>query len=109
MCCRSAPLGIWRNVVRQAGDPRRMSGLVVVPDRSGQREDARQDAGDDALWGASAVLFQVKLALEGPVDGLDDLPQRLEQVLPGAAGLAPADPGQQRHVTLGVLFFSHAA
>jgi hypothetical protein len=62
-----------------------------VPDRGGQREDA----GEDALGSLAAVAFQVKLPLEGPVGGLDDLAQRLEQVLPSAPGIALADRPQQ--------------
>jgi len=58
-----------------------LAGFVVVPDRGGQCEDPRQDPGEDALVGAAAVSFEVKLAFEGLVDGLDDLAQRLEQVL----------------------------
>src|SRR5439155_1255754 len=68
-------------IVRGEGSHDRLCELVVVPDRGGQREDAGQYPGEDALRGPSAVLFQVKLALEGPVDGLDDLPQRPEELL----------------------------
>ena len=78
-----------------------LTGLVVVPDRGGQREDAGQNPGDDAAGSATAVSFQVQLSLEGPVDRLDHLPQRLEQVLPGPAGLALADWAQQYQLTLG--------
>ena len=78
-----------------------LASFVVVPDRGGQCEDPRQDAGEDALIGAAAVSFKVKLAFEGLVDGLDDLAQRLEQVLAGARGLALADRPQQGQVTFG--------
>lgn len=37
----------------------RLPGLVVVPDRRGEREDALGDADGDALEGPAAVLFQV--------------------------------------------------
>jgi hypothetical protein len=47
------------------------------------------------------VPLQVKLSLESPVDRLDDLPQRIEQVLPGTPGLAFADRAQQHQLTLG--------
>ena len=77
----------------------RLAGMVVVPDRGRQRQDPGQNPGDDALWGAATVPFQVKLPLEGPVDRLDHLPQRLEQVLSGAAGLALADRAQQCQVS----------
>jgi hypothetical protein len=52
----------------------RCAGLVVVPDRCGQGQDALQDADHDSGGGVSAVSFQVELALEGVVDRLDDLP-----------------------------------
>ena len=68
-----------------------------------------QDADDDALGGAAAVAFQVKLALEGLVDRFDDLAQRLEELRPGAPGLALADRAQQRQVTLGELVLEVAA
>src|SRR5579862_1824761 len=71
-------------VVRDEGPRDVLTCLVVVPDRGGQREDPRQDTGEDALVGASAVSFEVKLAFKSLVDGLDDLPQRLAQVLAGA-------------------------
>src|SRR6266508_5552722 len=67
-----------------------LPGVVVVPDRSGQGEDALQHPHDDACRGVPAVAFQVELALEGLVDRLDDLPQRLEQVRAGPFGLALA-------------------
>src|SRR5207248_10051155 len=85
--------GVWLRLV-VVGGQRSHDGLasfVVVPHHRGQREDPGQDAGDDALGGLAAVSFQVKLPLEGPVDRLYDLAQRLEQVLPGAPGLALAD------------------
>jgi hypothetical protein len=47
-----------------------------VPDGGGEGEDALQDADGDALRGMAAVAFQVELALEGVVDGFDDLAQR---------------------------------
>src|SRR6266542_1056369 len=42
-----------------------LPGVVVVPDRSGQGEDALQHPHDDACRGVPAVAFQVELALEG--------------------------------------------
>ena len=88
-------------VVRDEGPHDGLAGFVVVPDRGGQCKDPRQDAGEDALVGAAAVSFKVKLAFEGLVDGLDDLAQRLEQVLAGAWGLALAQGSQQDQVTRG--------
>src|SRR5207302_10358757 len=86
-----------------------LAGLVVVPDRCGQGEDAGQDAGDDALRRPAAVPFQVKLALEGPVDRFDDLPQRLEQLRGGTPGLAFADRAQHYQVTYGQFLLEVAA
>jgi hypothetical protein len=73
--------------------------VVVVPDDRGEGEDPVQDADEDAAFGSSAVSFQVKLGLEGLVHGLDDLPQRLEQLLARLGGLALADRAEQREVT----------
>ncbi|GAA3475167.1 hypothetical protein GCM10018965_097200 [Nonomuraea roseola] len=56
----------------------RLAGVVVVPDGCGEREDALQDADGHAAGCAASVSFEVELALEGLVDRLDDLPQRLE-------------------------------
>jgi hypothetical protein len=66
-------------------------------------QDPGQDADEDAPIGAAAVTFQVKLPFERPVDGFDDLAQRLEQVLPGTGGLALAGRPQQYQLTLGEL------
>src|ERR1700722_19032334 len=43
----------------------------------------------------AAVLFQVKLALEGVIDGFDDLAQRLEELRPGPFRLAFAGRPEQ--------------
>src|SRR6266511_6433220 len=61
-------------VVGEQGPGGRLAGVVVVPDRCGQGEDALQHAHDDACRGVPAMAFQVKLPLEGVVDRLDDLP-----------------------------------
>src|SRR6266511_617207 len=55
-------------VVGEQGPGGRLAGVVVVPDRCGQGEDALQHAHDDACRGVPAMAFQVKLALEGVVD-----------------------------------------
>jgi hypothetical protein len=57
-----------------------LAGVVVVPDGCGEGEDALQDADGHAAGGAAVVPFKVELALEGLIDRLDDLPQRLEQL-----------------------------
>ena len=58
-------------------------GIFVVPDGSGEREDALQDADGDTGVCASAVSFEIELAFEGVVDRLDDLTQRLEEAAAG--------------------------
>jgi hypothetical protein len=73
------------------GDQRsqsRLAGLVVVPNHGGEGQDALEDPDGDPDTGAATMAFQVQLALEGLVDRLDELPQRLEQPRPGPLGLA---------------------
>jgi hypothetical protein len=53
------------------------------------------DAGGDPEQGAAAVEFQVELAFEGVVDGLDQLADRGEQRL-ARAGRAVAVGGPQQ-------------
>jgi hypothetical protein len=60
-----------------------LAGVVVVPDRGGQGEDALQDADQDAGGRFAAVAFEVELALIGVEDRFDGLAQGLEE--PGAA------------------------
>ena len=83
--------------------------FVVVPDGCGQREDARQHAGGDALGGTPAILFQFKLAFQRSVRRFDDLAQPLEELLVGAACPALADRAKQRSVTLGEVVLEGAA
>jgi hypothetical protein len=61
--------------------------VAVVPDGGGQGEDALADAGLDSCWGSGSVAFEVELAFEGVVDGLDELSDRFEQVFVGVWGL----------------------
>jgi hypothetical protein len=63
-----------------------LAGGTVVPDRGGHREETLGDADGDAFDTASAVQFEVELAFQGVVDGLDQLPDRFEQVLAGSRG-----------------------
>jgi hypothetical protein len=56
-----------------------------VPDRCGQGEEALADAGADAGEAAAFVAFEVELSFEGVEDGLDDLAQWFEELLPGRA------------------------
>src|SRR5271166_3706991 len=86
-------------VVGDEGSLDVLAGLVVVPDGRGEGEETVQDADEDALFGAAAMSFEVKLCLEGLVDGLDDLAQRPEQLLSRPGGLALADRAEQHQVT----------
>src|SRR5256885_9975399 len=64
------------------GDQRshdRLAGVPVVPDRSGQGEDALQDPDGNAGDRPAAVLFKVELAFEGLVDRFDALPDGAQQ------------------------------
>jgi hypothetical protein len=49
----------------------RCAGVVVVPDRGGQGQDALQNSHHHSGRGVAAVSFQVELALEGLVDRFD--------------------------------------
>lgn len=73
----------------------RGAGVVVVPDRGGEREDGLQDADQDPGLGVSAVSFQVEVAFEGLVDRFDGLAQRFEQACAGPFGLALTGRAQQ--------------
>jgi hypothetical protein len=53
------------------------------------------DAGADPSDGTSAVRFEVELTLEGVVDGLDELADRLEQFFAGARGAVAVGRAQQ--------------
>jgi len=66
-----------------------------LPDHCGQGEKALADAGADAGEGAAGVAFEVELSFEGVEDGLDDLAQWFEELLPGAGLLfGPGRPDQ---------------
>src|SRR6266702_4001218 len=69
-------------VVGDEGSQCGLIGVVVVPDRGGEREDALEDSGGDTADGAAAVSFEIELALERVVDRFDELTQRFEE--PGA-------------------------
>lgn len=59
---------------RREGAHGRLVGVVVVPDRGDEREDALKDVDGHAAGGAVSVSFEVESPLEGLVDPLDDLP-----------------------------------
>src|SRR5438309_2245037 len=88
-------------VVGKQGSLDWLAGAVVVPDRGGQGQDALHDAYPYPGGGVPAVLFEVELALEGVVDRLDDLPQRLEEPGPGPGLLPLAGRAEQIQVGLG--------
>jgi hypothetical protein len=80
------------------GDQRPLDGFgggPVVPDAHGHGQQALGDAGIDTLGGPAAVAFEVELALEGVVDGLDDLAQRFEELCPGSFRLVLAGRAQE--------------
>ena len=77
-------------VVSDQGSHDRLASGVVVPDGGGQGQEALQDADGHPAWGVAAVAFEIELALEGIVDRLDDLAQRLEEPGAGRLGLALA-------------------
>src|ERR1041385_8380538 len=58
------------------GDQGALAGSVdepVVPDASGESEEALSDPDKDAVAGGAAVVFKTELAFESVVDGLDAL------------------------------------
>ena len=65
-------------------------GLVTARSIANQVARAASHANPHPGRGVAVVLFEVELALEGVVDGLDDLPQRLEErgLCPGRLSLA---------------------
>jgi hypothetical protein len=77
-------------VVGDQGPGGWLAGVVVVPDRGGQGQDALQHPHQHPCRGVATMAFQVQLAFEGLVDRLDDLPQRPQQVRAGPDGLALA-------------------
>src|SRR5919106_1004443 len=96
-------------VVGQQGALDRLAGAVVVPDRRGQGQDALHDPDPDPGRCVAAVPFQVELALEGVVDRLDDLPQRLEELAAGPWALALAGRSEQVQAGVGELSLEPAA
>jgi hypothetical protein len=82
-------------VVRDQGSHDRLASGVVVPDGGGQGQEALQDADGHPAWVVAAVAFEIELALEGVVDRLDDLAQRLKNRVPAWLGLALAGRAQR--------------
>lgn len=87
----------------------RLTGVVVVPDGGGHREDPLEHADGHASGGAAAVALQVELSLEGLVDRLDDLPHRSEQPRSGPLSLALVGRTQQVEAQLRQLRLELAA
>src|SRR5947208_16882189 len=71
-------------VVRGQGSHDRLAGAPVVPDRSGQCEDALKESDGHAGGGAAAVAFESELVFEGVVDRFDGLPDGAKQPPAGA-------------------------
>jgi hypothetical protein len=74
--------------------------VVVVPDSGGHGQQALDDAGHDTAWSVPAVCLEIELALQGVVDRLDDLAERLEETCPGAWCLAGLGRTEQGDATL---------
>ena len=70
-------------IVGGQGSVHGCAGVVVMPDRGGQGQDALQDADHHPGGGVAAVPFQVELAFEGLIDRFDGLAQGLEQLSAG--------------------------
>jgi len=83
--------------------------VVVVPDRSGQGQEALYDADEHPGGGAAAVLFEAELSFEGVIDRLDGLPKGLEEPATGPFGFALACPSQQLDSLVGEVGFEVAA
>jgi hypothetical protein len=62
-----------------------LAGLVVVPDRGGQREESLGDSDTDAFHGAAVVWFESKLIFKGVEDRFDELADGLRSCSPGRA------------------------
>src|SRR5258706_16155423 len=82
-------------VVGQGGSWPWLPGVVVLPDRGGQGQDALQEADEDSGGCAAAVSFEVKLSFEGVVDRLDDLAEGPEELGALPFGFALAGRAQQ--------------
>src|SRR5262245_27801442 len=87
----------------------------VVPDGGGEGEEALEYWHGDSVAGPAAVAFEVELALEGVVDGLDDLAEWFEEPGTGpgsfvSEGGAPlTEPPRSRRATAALLAQIRAA
>jgi hypothetical protein len=52
--------------------------MLVVPDRSGEREEPLEHAYEDALGAVAVMVFKAELAFQGVEHGLDDLTDRFQ-------------------------------
>ena len=90
-------------VVSDEGSLDVLAGLVVVPDGSGEGEQALGDADGDAEGGASTMLFKAELAFESVIDRFDALANPAEfaetlvlfftQIRANQSGASRADEG----------------
>lgn len=71
------------------------SDVVVVPDGCGQCQEPLHHSSDDPGLSAPAMVFEVELTLQGVVDRLDDLAERLQE--PGTGtGCSPRIAGRSK-------------
>src|SRR5271156_2699403 len=80
---------------------RTLGGLFVVPDSSGEREQALEHASEHTTWGSAAVTLQVELGLERGVDRLDELAQGLEERAGRPSAVALVGRAHQLDTALG--------
>lgn len=98
-------------VERDERTKRSLTSLGVVPDRGSEGEQALEHASDYATWSSATVAFQVELDLQGRIDQLDELAQRLEEATGAAVAIATvggsdeldAVPGQEVLELLGAI------
>ncbi len=79
-------------IVSGQGAVDRCAGVVVVPDRGGEGEDALQDADQDSGGGVAAVAFEVELGFERLIDRLIVWRNGLNSGAPGRWG-SPCELG----------------
>ena len=75
-------------------------GGFVVPDDRGEGEYPLEDTCHNASFGASAVTFEIQLALEGLEDRLDDLAEGSEEPPAVSGRLGFGGGADQGHVGL---------
>ena len=66
----------------------KLTAPLVMPDQCGEGEYAREHPGGDPGEGAAAMALEIELALQGPIDRLNDLTEVAEQVTQMCGGVA---------------------